>query len=657
MAAPIKWAVIELRQAIQQSTDKLYSRHSVSWNSREKGSLTREDFMKKRMIGGVGSVALLLMVAVLGCQTTKPGLATPAESTIQAEKSGFSPAGAPGQNSIELSLLFGNAEAINTWKVDIASNGKVRKTWSGDAKYLPASLTWDGKEDAGSMSPEGTYTARLSIDYTVKYQPASAQSGGFVLDITPPSGRITAAPSQFTPSENGVQGPVTFTITASSPLAHMDSWSLDVLDQAGGLMKNWSGRFPSATATWDGSSLNGGVVTPASTYRATATVRDEYGNTAQLSSDIAVAALPEKAPLVVTPPAPLKPGQPAIAAQGVGFSPNGDTVADTMTFALGYGQSSSVVSWKVTIATPDAGTQKSFSGDASAMPATLQWDGKTDGGAPAPEGVYTATIAVDYGKALAPGSATSQSFILAVTPPTGTLSLSSPLFSPIESSNTISLKLSAVSKLAKIDSWTMDIYDPGGNVFKSFASKWPADTAVWDGKGASGELVQSAEDYPVVARIRDQFGNVGTVKAVVPVDILVEKTATGFRILASRIFFKAFTADYTDVAPALAQQNAARLDALGAKLKKFPGYKIRLVGHAVMIYWNDPARGKVEQESILVPLSRARAEAVKGALVDRGLDAARFTTEGVGASDQLVPDSNLKDRWENRRVALFLERE
>jgi outer membrane protein OmpA-like peptidoglycan-associated protein len=161
----------------------------------------------------------------------------------------------------------------------------------------------------------------------------------------------------------------------------------------------------------------------------------------------------------------------------------------------------------------------------------------------------------------------------------------------------------------------------------------------------------------VVTRIRDQFGNIGTAKTVVPVDILVEKTATGFRILASRIFFKAFTADYTDVPPALAQQNAARLDALGAKLKKFPGYKIRLVGHAVMIYWNDPARGKVEQETILIPLSRARAEAVKGALVDRGLDEARFSIEGVGASDQLVPDSNLKDRWENRRVALFLDKE
>jgi hypothetical protein len=70
-----------------------------------------------------------------------------------------------------------------------------------------------------------------------------------------------------------------------------------------------------------------------------------------------------------------------------------------------------------------------------------------------------------------------------------------------------------------------------------------------------------------------------------------------------------------------------------------------------------PEAGKAEQDTILIPLSKARADAVENALVDRGLEKGRFTTDGVGASDQLVPDSNLKDRWQNRRVALSLERE
>jgi hypothetical protein len=371
------------------------------------------------------------------------------------------------------------------------------------------------------------------------------------------------------------------TINASSALARMDSWSLDVFDVAGGLVQSWSGQWPNASTTWDGSSMSGGFVRPGAAYTAVATVRDEYGNSAKLKNDVAVAQLQKAAP--VPPPVPPKPGVPTIVAQGLGFSPNGDQIADTIGFALGYGFSSSVTTWKATIVDSSGGTQKTWSGDGSNRPDHLTWDGKTGGGDIAPEGAYTAALAVNYGSAFTPATATSASFLLDVTPPTGTISLSSPLFSPIESSDRITLTLAASSKVAKIDSWTMDIYDPGGSVFRSFSAKWPAAAAVWDGKSSMREMVQSAEDYPVVAKVRDQFGNVGIVKATVPIDILVEKTATGYRILASRIFFKAFTADYKDVPPELARQNKSRLDALTAKMKKFSWYKINIVGHAVMI--------------------------------------------------------------------------
>jgi hypothetical protein len=202
----------------------------------------------------------------------------------------------------------------------------------------------------------------------------------------------------------------------------------------------------------------------------------------------------------------------------------------------------------------------------------------------------------------------------------------------------------------------MDVNDPEGNLFKSFSAKWPDNQAVWDGKGTNGDMVQSAEDYPVVAKVQDEFGLTGELKAVVPVDILVEKTAEGYRILAWRIFFKPYTADYIDVRPDLKEQNMKRLEDMAVKLKKFPNYKIKLVGHAVMIHWDNKVLGEAEQKYVLIPLSQRRAEVIKQALVDKGLDAAMFTTEGVGASDQLVPDSDLANRWQNRRVAFFLER-
>ncbi len=203
----------------------------------------------------------------------------------------------------------------------------------------------------------------------------------------------------------------------------------------------------------------------------------------------------------------------------------------------------------------------------------------------------------------------------------------------------------------------MEIYDPENHLFRTFEAKWPSKSAIWDGKGFNKDSVLSAEDYPVVVKVRDEFGNVGELKSSVPVDILVERTATGFRILSSRIFFKAYTADYTDVRPELAKLNVKRLTDMTAVLKRFPNYRIRLVGHAVMEYWDNTAQGTIEQRDVLLPLSKARAEAVKTALVANGLQSSMFTTEGVGASDQLVLDSNLADRWQNRRVAFFIDRE
>jgi outer membrane protein OmpA-like peptidoglycan-associated protein len=246
--------------------------------------------------------------------------------------------------------------------------------------------------------------------------------------------------------------------------------------------------------------------------------------------------------------------------------------------------------------------------------------------------------------------------VLDITPPTGFITLSDALFSPIEASPTITIGVNASSPVAKIDSWRMEIDDPENHLFKTFEAQWPTKSAVWDGKGFEGDLVLSAEDYPVVVKVRDEFGNVGELTSVVPVDILMVKTATGFRILSSRIFFKPYTADYQDVRPELAAQNMKRLADMATKLRKFSNYKITLVGHAVSVYWDNTARSAKEERDVLLPLSKARAEAVDKAMIDRGLNAARFTSKGVGDSDQLVPDSNLLDRWQNRRVAFFLDK-
>ncbi|HTP59973.1 MAG TPA: OmpA family protein, partial [Spirochaetia bacterium] len=273
----------------------------------------------------------------------------------------------------------------------------------------------------------------------------------------------------------------------------------------------------------------------------------------------------------------------------------------------------------------------------------------------AADGSYAASLSVDYGNGATPNPVASRPFILDVTPPSGSVALSEKLFSPEEASKTIDLTVDASSPAAAIQGWTMDIISPEGKVFRTFSGTWPQKSVTWDGKSSTGAFVESAENYPVQVKVTDEFGNVGEISGKVPVDILVFNTPEGYRIESSRIFFKPYTADYRDVPPDIEQQNMARLDSLAAKLQKFPSDRIKIVGHAVMVYWNNPTLGKTEQQDVLIPLSQARAKAIEQALVDRGLKPSMFATDGVGAADQIVPDSDFKDRWQNRRVALFVE--
>jgi flagellar hook assembly protein FlgD len=601
--------------------------------------------MKNRILT-IGVAAVVLSFVLLGCQSFGPG--SPGNS-IQTEQTGLAPNGNKQHATIDFAIFFGNRGLVRNWKVEMVTGSSTQKLWSGDALNQPTTLSWDGRNDAGALAPEGTYIAKLTVSYFIA-SAATTESNSFILDISPPTGSVAFNPGQFAPDGSGTVQPVAISITGSSAVAKMDSWSLDILDQEGKAFRSFDGKWPNTIVEWNGKSTSGDWVAPAQPYIAEVILRDEFGNSARVSSAIAVSGLPEPVKQAAAPVTfSVTPGSG-------GFSPTGDQVMDTMKLTLSYGPRESVNSWKLEILDSHQHAQKTYSGDGSTLPRMLSWDGKSDAGSLAQEGMYTARLSVEYGSAFKPGTTTSTPFVLDITPPTGSITLSDPLFSPIEASPVITLNVDASSRLARIDSWRMEIYDPENHLFQSFDAKWPAKRAVWDGKGFKGDFVLSAEDYPVLVKVRDEFGNVGELKSLVPVDILMEKTPTGFSILSSRIFFKAYTADYQDVRPELAAQNTRRLTDMAAKLKKFPDYKIKLVGHAVMIHWDNKALGDIEQRDELLPLSEARAEAVKTALVLKGLEASTFATRGVGASDQLVPDSNLVDRWQNRRVAFFLDK-
>ena len=568
----------------------------------------------------------------------------PGQCAITPSAPGFSPNAGGSAGAIGLGLAVPNKEAVKSWKVGIiGTNGDVVKSYAGDASGLTDALTWAGRTESGGAAPEGFYTARLDVDYGAVYKAVTVTGRKFVLETTPPKATISATPAEVVPDEKGLVAPASLGLDGSSALGRMASWKVEVVDSTGKNFGAYKGAWPGGRIAWEGVGGDGSLASPDTSYFVTLTATDEFGLSTQAKTTIKVLSLPAATePSLVTP-----------AAKG--FSP---LMNGAMGFALQFGNANLIKSWSLDIERDDRTVRLSFPGTGDTLPPTFGWNGLLQDGTVAPDGRYTAVLHIDYGRVYAEAAVESAPFSLVATPPTGKLSISPDLFSPDGSgaSDTVTIDLQADSRWAKINDWSVDILDPGGNPFASFKGDWPAKAIAWNGRNAKNELVESAEDYPVIAHVRDEYGNALELKSAVHVDILIVKMGDGYRIRIASIVFKPFTADYLDVAPDIAERNVATLNLLAEKLRKFPGYQIRMIGHAVMVNWDNPVLGKAEQEKELIPLSKSRAEAIRQALVARGIEASRMVTDGVGASDQIVPDSDYPNRWKNRRVEFYLQK-
>ena len=79
-----------------------------------------------------------------------------------------------------LALTYGQPSAVTRWMVTIgsAASGVVRK-YSGTAKDLPTTLSWDGTTDLGTLATDDSYMATLSVSYGTTSQ-ASVTSSPFL---------------------------------------------------------------------------------------------------------------------------------------------------------------------------------------------------------------------------------------------------------------------------------------------------------------------------------------------------------------------------------------------------------------------------------------------------------------------------------------------
>jgi outer membrane protein OmpA-like peptidoglycan-associated protein/flagellar hook assembly protein FlgD len=501
---------------------------------------------------------------------------------------------------------------------------------------IPPALRWDGKSDKGALVPDGTYTYYLE-SWDDNNNTARTPERKIVVDTTKPQARLAAPYLVFSPNGDGNKDSLQVNLSGSKE----DLWKAVIKDAQGHVVvhKEWKDSAP-ASFEWDGKDDKGNPVEDG-VYSMELSSTDRAGN----PSSYSLANI-----IINTQPTPV-----FITTDAEGFSPNADGFLDTISFNLLVGEKEGIKSWSFEIMHEKKGVQYSLTGG-SAIRESMVWDGKT-GGQTAPEGIYYAVITVEYENGNKP-VAKSRSFRLDVSPPEVELTLKPDPFSPDNDGVDDELYIdSKIEDLSPISVWNLEIYDPTGKHFTAFAGQGlPAPKIIWDGLSDKGELVQAAEDYPLRLTVTDDVGNKAQLERVIAIDVLVMREGDRLKIRIPSITFAPNTDDYEHVPKERYQKNMWIIQRLAKIFNRYRQYDIQIEGHAAHVFWQDPVKAREEQENILLPLSKKRAESIKRALVKYGINADRISTVGKGGAEPIVPFSDQENVWKDRRVEFILIR-
>jgi len=558
---------------------------------------------------------------------------------LMVDSAAFSPNGDGRKDLLRFSPTVGVTRDLDRWALEVANaRGDTVRRFAG-VGALQATVDFDGKNDRGVILPDGQYRGVLTVTYKTGETPKVA-SPPFLLDNTRPLVTLSAEYTLFSPDGDGNRDGLT--ISQSSSVE--ESWQGSILDAKEQAIRSYSWQGRAVQFSWDGKDGAGRQVPDGTySYRITSTDTAENRTTSEMK-DIRVDTRPTPVTMRVAAPS---------------FSPNGDGFADFLTFSFSASVPDGLSLWTLSIVGADKQIRKTLSGGTltGLVPESLTWDGRTEQGR-IEEGTYTALFTAEYKK----GNVTrvsSAPFLIDVSGPHVRMNIGPKPFSPDGDGEDDVLSIAIDLKDASpIDEWSAQVLDPTGKPFKLFTGKGALKSPIiWNGLSDKGELVQSASDYTLALTARDSLRNLTKSQEVVPIDILVLRDGDRLKIIISSIYFKPFTADYTSLEADQVKRNLATLDRLAVILKKYSQYKIRIEGHAVRIYWYDAARLKDEEEQVLLPLSKERADVIKQALVQRGIVETRITTGGFGGTRPVVPHSDLDNRWKNRRVEFILIKE
>ena len=179
----------------------------------------------------------------------------------------------------------------------------------------------------------------------------------------------------------------------------------------------------------------------------------------------------------------------------------------------------------------------------------------------------------------------------------------------------------------------------------------------WNGKGTSGEMVQSAMDYRFTLSVTDVFDNNSEYQGIIGVDVLVRREGDILRIIVPSIVFPPNSSDFSLLSEDDRRSNTRIMTLIARALNRFGDYAITIEGHANPTTRPNTANRRTEEATELKPLSEARAKAVLDSLADNNhISRSRLSSVGIGGERTVAAYDNDDENWKNRRVEFILRR-
>lgn len=563
-----------------------------------------------------------------------------ASAYVSVSPTAFSPDGDGERDSVRFNLYPTPKDGITGWSFNIidGSSQEVRNLTSGSQTDIPTTIEWDGRNDSGRVV-DGTYRARLVVEYAKGDRP-EAETPDIIVDTEAPTAQISAETTIFSPDGDSRKDSVR--IRQQTSVERL--WIGTITNSANRIVRRetWSGSAPDFV--WDGRDNSGSIV-PDGTYSYQLTATDVAENS--VTRRVTGITVDTRGTTVT------------VSASERAISPNGDGRTDSARIDLSTSLNEGVESWSLLILDTQGRAIRDLTlGPARIVPESVIWDGRDDDGV-VREGTFTPRFTVTWQKGNVADDEASRPILVDVSPPQFTVSTTPTPFSPDDDgeNDVATIAFSRVRDASPIESWQVRLVDPYGNTFfKRGGPGAPPASFEWDGYSEEGELVQAAEDYRVETTMIDDLGNRAEKTTILPVDVLVIREGDVLKIRISSIQFAPNSPDFLEFDEEKAERNLKTLTRLAEILRKYASYQIRIEGHAVSVYWANPERAKREETEELKPLSKARADAVKAALVDLGIPESRMDTVGMGGTQPVVPHGDLENRWKSRRVEFILLR-